>query len=156
MGGTNVTHVFEGVLRGADRLRGFAGLVVQRFGRHKGPQNAAALTYTTLLSLVPLMAVILAVFSAFPVADRVYSLIQDWVFQNFVPTSSELLQRHLTEFSAKASQLTGTGAAFLVVVALLMMACNASKKVRTNRLSSRSSNSTNKLVTKCSSFSCRC
>ena len=43
-------------------------------------QYAAGLTYTTLLSLVPLMTVTLAVFSAFPVADRVYLLIQDFVF----------------------------------------------------------------------------
>jgi len=39
-----------------------------------------------------------------------------------VPTSGEVLQQHLAEFSAKASRLTGPGAAFLVVVALLMMA----------------------------------
>ena len=47
------------------RLRGFLVLVGDRFLRHEGPQNAAALTYTTLLSLVPLMAVTLAAFSAF-------------------------------------------------------------------------------------------
>ena len=104
------------------RLRGFFVLVGQRFTRHEAPQNAAALTYTTLLSLVPLMTVTLAVFSAFPVADRVYGLSQDFVFANFVPTSGEVLQQYLSEFSDKASRLTGAGAAFLVVVALLMMA----------------------------------
>ena len=104
------------------QLRGFLALLLQRFLRHEAPQNAAALTYTTLLSLVPLMTVTLAVFSAFPVADRVYLLIQDFLFENFVPTSGEVLQQYLSEFSAKASRLTGTGAAFLVVVALLMMA----------------------------------
>ncbi len=90
--------------------------------RHEAPQNAAALTYTTLLSLVPLMTVMLAVLSAFPVADRVNEIIQDFVFKNFVPTSGELLQQYLLEFSAKASSLTGTGAVFLVIVALMMMA----------------------------------
>ena len=104
------------------QLRAFLALVAERFSRHEAPQNAAALTYTSLLSLVPLMTVTLAVFSAFPVADRVYELIQQFVFENFVPTSSEVLQQHLSEFSAKASRLTGTGAVFLVIVALLMMA----------------------------------
>ena len=123
---------------GLARLRGFLALVSARFLRHEAPQNAAALTYTTLLSLVPLMTVTLAVFSAFPVADRVYEMIQDFVFQNFVPTSSEVLQQHLSEFSAKASRLTGTGAVFLVVVALLMMsnidrALNAIWEVKTQR-----------------------
>ncbi|MCB1818163.1 MAG: YihY/virulence factor BrkB family protein, partial [Gammaproteobacteria bacterium] len=80
------------LLTGVVRLRGFVALVADRFVRHEGAQNAAALTYTTLLSLVPLMAVTLAAFSAFPVADRVYEIVQDFVFDNFVPTSSEVLQ----------------------------------------------------------------
>jgi len=123
---------------GLRRLSDFLVLVAQRFLRHEGPQNAAALTYTTLLSLVPLMTVTLAVFSAFPVADRVYEVVQDFVFENFVPASSEMLQEHLAEFSAKASRLTGVGAIFLLVVALLMMAnidraLNAIWEVRSQR-----------------------
>lgn len=126
------------VVTAASRLRGFLTLVALRFLRHEAPQNAAALTYTTLLSLVPLMTVTLAVFSAFPVADRVYQVIQDFVFENFVPTSSEVLQQYLSEFSAKASRLTGAGAIFLVGVALLMMsnidrALNAIWEIRTRR-----------------------
>ncbi len=132
--GSAVNRLSDGVVQ----LRDFLVLVAERFRRHGALQNAAGLTYTTLLSLVPLMAVTLAVFSAFPVADRMYLLIQDFVFQNFVPTSGELLQQHLSEFSAKASRLTGTGAAFLVVVALMMMAeidrsLNAIWEVRTKR-----------------------
>jgi membrane protein len=110
------------VWTGLRQLGGFLMLVAQRFSRHEGPQNAAALTYTTLLSLVPLMTVTLAVFSAFPVADRVFEVVQGFVFENFVPASSEVLQQYLAEFSAKASRLTGMGAVFLLVVALLMMA----------------------------------
>ena len=121
-GGVNPVANVENILTALRRLRGFVALVVARFMRHDAPQNAAALTYTTLLSLVPLMTVMLAVLSAFPVADRVNEIIQDFVFKNFVPASGELLQQYLLEFSAKASRLTGTGAAFLVIVALLMMA----------------------------------
>ncbi len=120
------------------RMRGFLGLVAERFSHHEGPQNAAALTYTTLLSMVPLMTVTLAVFSAFPVADQLYETIQDFVFRNFVPASSDVVQTYLSEFSTKASRLTGTGAVFLVIVALLMMstidrALNAIWEVRAQR-----------------------
>jgi membrane protein len=107
--------------RQARLLYAFGQLLVGRFVAHRGLQNAAALTYTTLLSLVPLMTVVLAVFSAFPVAERVSQLIQDFLFANFVPASGEVLRQHLLQFSAKASQLTGTGFAFLIVVALLLM-----------------------------------
>jgi membrane protein len=118
---TNATLI-QSLVTGLARLRGFVALVSQRFARHEAPQNAAALTYTTLLSLVPLMTVTLAVFSAFPIADRVNQMIQDFVFTNFMPTSGQVLQQYLSEFSEKASRLTGTGTAFLVLVALLMMA----------------------------------
>ena len=103
------------------RFRGFLLLVAGRLIRHQAPQNAAALTFTSLLSLVPLMTVTLAIFSAFPVADRVYEIVQEFVFENFVPASSEVLQQHLAEFISKASGLTGPGSAFLLVVALMMM-----------------------------------
>lgn len=104
------------------RVRSFLRLLLGEFLDHQGPQNAAALTFATLLSLVPLMAVSLAVFYAFPVADRVQETIQDFLFQNFVPTSGEVLQEHLQSFSDKASKLSGTGFAFLILVALMMMA----------------------------------
>lgn len=120
------------------RFRGFVILVAGRFLRHQGPQNAAALTFTSLLSLVPLMTVTLAIFSAFPVADRVYEIVQEFVFENFVPASSEQLQLHLAEFISKASRLTGPGTAFLLVVALMMMhnidvALNAIWEVKSKR-----------------------
>ena len=56
-------------------------------------------------------------------------MIQNFVFENFVPTSGELLQQYLSEFSAKASRLTGAGAGFLVIVALLMRAVNIRKEL---------------------------
>lgn len=115
-------HSVVGVLRiGARRLGEFLVLVGERFVGHDAPQHAAALTYTTLLSLVPLMTVTLAIFSAFPVAERVNEAIQDFLFANFVPASGAMLQQYLSEFSAKASRLTGVGAVLLVVVALMMM-----------------------------------
>ncbi len=104
------------------RIGRFNRLLVERFVEDQGLPNAASLTYTTLLSLVPLMTVSLALFSAFPISDHVAEMVQDFVFKNFVPASGEVLQEHFQTFSQKASRLTGTGFAFLIVVALLMMA----------------------------------
>ncbi|HIP53541.1 MAG TPA: virulence factor BrkB family protein [Chromatiales bacterium] len=106
---------------GPQTIWNFIALLWHRFVRDEALENAAALSYTTLLSLVPLMTVTLAIFSAFPVSERVSQEVQDFVFQNFVPTSGELVQSYLQEFAAKASHLTGVGSAFLLVVALLLM-----------------------------------
>jgi membrane protein len=136
--GTQQLTGFARVWLAIRQLSGFLMLVAGRFARHEGPQNAAALSYTTLLSLVPLMTVSLAIFSAFPVADRVYEVIEEFVFKNFVPASSEVLQQYLSGFIAKASRLNGMGAVFLLIVALLMMsnidrALNAIWEVREKR-----------------------
>ncbi len=100
----------------------FLKLLAVRFIQDQGLPSTAALTYTTLLALVPLMTVSLAVFSAFPISERVAEQVQDFVFANFIPASGEVLQQYFQQFSSKASQLTGAGFAFLVVVALMLMA----------------------------------
>ncbi len=100
----------------------FIKLLGARFVDDQGLPSTASLTYTTLLSLVPLMTVSLAVFSAFPVSERVAEQVQDFVFENFIPASGEVLQQYFQQFSSKASQLTGAGFAFLIVVALMLMA----------------------------------
>ena len=84
-------------------------------------QSSAALAYTTLLSLVPLMVVSFSVFSAFPVFENASGQIQDFVFENFVPASGAIVQEHLSSFVSKAKRLTGTGIFFLMVTAIMMM-----------------------------------
>lgn len=104
------------------RSRGFVRLLVAQFFRDDLPSAAAALTFTSLLSLVPLMTVTFALLSAFPIADRLGAQLQDFVFANFVPASGEVVQRYLQGFSSNAGKLTGAGALFLLVTALMLMA----------------------------------
>ncbi len=104
------------------KIRRFSKLLVSRFVADQGLPSAAALTFTTLLSIVPLMTVVLAIFAAFPVGDRVVIQLQDFIFNNFLPASGQVVQEYLNQFSKKAAGMTGPGLGFLIVVALLMMA----------------------------------
>ncbi|MCW8891486.1 MAG: virulence factor BrkB family protein [Sedimenticola sp.] len=104
------------------KIRQFFTLLVTRFVADQGLPSAAALTFTTLLSIVPLMTVVLAIFAAFPVGDRVVIQLQDFIFNNFMPASGRVVQEYLNQFSKKAAGMTGPGLIFLIVVALLMMA----------------------------------
>ncbi len=85
-------------------------------------QHATALSYTTLLSLVPLMAVTLSIFTVFPIFEDISLQIQNFVFENFVPTSGEVIQQYIQKFAENASKLTGPGILFLVITSLMMMA----------------------------------
>ncbi|ATC93163.1 membrane protein [Pseudoalteromonas tunicata] len=83
--------------------------------------NAGYLAYVTLLSLVPLMAVAVAIFSAFPVFESFREGIENFIFTNFVPTSSEVIREHIGAFAGNASKMTTIGVGFLVVVALFLI-----------------------------------
>ena len=103
------------------RLQRFMRMLLFYFVRDGGMQNAASLTYTTLLSLVPLMTVMLALFSVFPVSGQVAEEINAFVFENFVPAAGEVVQQYLQQFSQKAGQLSGVSFIFLLIVALMLI-----------------------------------
>ncbi len=94
---------------------------LRNYAQDRCLRSAAALCYTTLLSLVPLTAVIFSIFAAFPVFQELATEIQNFVFSNFVPASGEVVQHYLQEFTDKASKLTAIGIALLVLMALMLM-----------------------------------
>jgi membrane protein len=84
-------------------------------------QLAASLSYTTLLSIVPLMAVSVGILMAFPVFETLNDKLQEFIFANFVPNSGAVIQDYLSSFTDKARQLTLTGIVFLLLTALMMI-----------------------------------
>lgn len=102
-----------------------SGAFVQLFGRlfkEDGcQQSAAALTFTTLFAIVPMMTVSFAILSAMPALRERGELIQEWAFDYFVPTAGSQVIDYLNSFSQQASNLTGIGILFLVVTAVLML-----------------------------------
>ena len=112
----------EKIRQAPRHLKRFLQMLFFHFLRDGGSQNAAALTYTTLLSLVPLMAVVLALFSVFPISSQVSDEINNFIFNNFVPAAGEVVQEHLQTFSGKAGRLSGFGFISLLIVSLLLMA----------------------------------
>ncbi|WP_338362896.1 virulence factor BrkB family protein [uncultured Pseudoalteromonas sp.] len=83
--------------------------------------NAGYLAYVTLLSLVPLIAVGVAIFSAFPGFDSTRVAIESFLFTNFVPTSSDVIKEHISSFAGNANQMTAVGIGFLAAIALLLI-----------------------------------
>lgn len=101
--------------------RQFLLYLSERFARDNCLRNAATLSYTTLLSIVPLTTVTFSIVAAFPVFDPLVGRIQAFAVANLVPTSGEVVLRYLEEFSSKAAGLTAAGVVGLMISALLML-----------------------------------
>ncbi|MGD9265106.1 MAG: YihY family inner membrane protein [Lysobacterales bacterium] len=84
-------------------------------------EEAASLSYTSLLSMVPLLAVVFGVASAFPVFQQWSDRLQDFVFNNLVPASGDQVQAYLTSFLSSVNKLTLAGTVVLILTALLLM-----------------------------------
>ncbi len=102
-------------------LRAYALHLWFQFREDRCFEAAGALAYTTLLALVPLLAVMFGVISAFPVFDRWAEDIENFIFSNFVPAAGDTIQDYLGDFVGRTAGLTGAGTVFLIVTAILLM-----------------------------------
>lgn len=102
-------------------LRRFVARVFRRFVEENFDQTSAALAFATLLSIVPLVAVVLGAMSAMPsflvMVDQL-----DNVVRNMLPErSAGLIVEHVLEFSQKALNVTVVGLLVLVATVFLLL-----------------------------------
>jgi membrane protein len=103
-------------------LQAFSRHLWRHFREDRSFEAAGALSFTSLLALVPLMAVMFGVISAFPVFDRWAVDVESYIFTNFVPAAGDQIQAYLQEFMGRTAGLTGAGTVFLIATAILLMA----------------------------------
>ncbi len=114
----------------------FAG---RRLGEEKVPQVAGSLTFTTTLALVPLLTIMLAIFTTFPVFSSFRAALEAYFIQTMMPkTISNTVIGSLTTFASKAKGLSAIGAVALLLTSAAMMgtierAFNQIWKVRRKR-----------------------
>jgi membrane protein len=113
----NVLESFSSI----PRVKRLAAHVWRHFSEDSLFDEAASLSYTSLLSMVPLLAVVFGVASAFPVFQKWGDQLQSYVFTNFVPASGDQIQIYLTGFLDSVSGLTLPGTLVLILTALLLM-----------------------------------
>lgn len=83
--------------------------------------TAGYLSYVTLMSLVPLMVVMLSVMTAFPIFSDIREIIENFVYQNFVPASGDVVREHITGFVSNASKMSAVAITALFVFAMLLI-----------------------------------
>ncbi|TCV91288.1 tRNA-processing RNAse BN [Luteibacter rhizovicinus] len=104
-----------------DRVLSFTRFTWLRFVDDKCFETAGALSYTTLVSLVPLTVAVFAILSAFPVFAEWRGSLANYAFENFVPAAGLKVQEYMLAFADKASQLTGISILVMLFSAITMM-----------------------------------
>jgi membrane protein len=102
-------------------MKRFVHFVIQHFFQDDCPYRASALAFTSLLAMLPLMAIGFAILSAFPVFQNLSQPIQHFIFANFVPATGEIIQNYLQVLAGQASQLSTMGILFLFAVSILVL-----------------------------------
>src|SRR5437764_14999204 len=100
----------------------FSRYVVHRFSRDGCFAASGALSYTTLVSLVPLGVIALGILSAFPNFADVRQELLDLVFRNFIPTISEQAAWWFQYFAGSAGQATAIGIVGIAGTGVLLLA----------------------------------
>jgi membrane protein len=116
----------EGIMtRSLNGMRRYVGVFGPFFWRNfihdRILLSAGSLAFQTLLSLVPLLAVILSILKAFPVFTILKRSIKDFIFQNFVPGQGAMLQTYLWQFIDKAATVPTIGGIFLFIIAMFLI-----------------------------------
>jgi membrane protein len=94
----------------------------ERFREDRLGLTASSLTFTTLIALVPLVTVMLAIFSAFPMFASFQVALEKYFLQSLVPDGiAKPVMGALTQFASKAARLGTAGLALLVLTALALM-----------------------------------
>ena len=99
----------------------FLNVFWQRFRQNKLTQAAGSLTYSTMLALVPLVMVIFAIFSAFPMFNEMAGSIKEFIFDNFAPAAGDMVGQYIDEFVSNSKKMSAIGLVSLIMVALLLI-----------------------------------
>ena len=95
--------------------------IVRHYHDVRCRQIAASLSYTSLLALVPLMAIVFAVLAAVPALEGFRVELQLFMFANLMPESGDTFAEYFQGFLANAGKMTGFGIVGLALTAVLLI-----------------------------------
>ncbi|MGO0789313.1 YihY family inner membrane protein [Herbaspirillum seropedicae] len=102
----------------SDLLR-FAG---RRLREDRLPQVAGSLTFTTILSLVPMLTIALALFTAFPLFSTFRASLEAYFVENLMPKGvANTILGYLNQFAAKSARISAVGGVVLILTSVLTM-----------------------------------
>ncbi|MES2150559.1 MAG: YihY family inner membrane protein [Pseudomonadota bacterium] len=121
---TEMFNVSVDMLRGLSwgEMRDLFRFARQRLNQERLPQVAGSLTFTTTLALVPLLTIVLAIFTTFPIFGNFRAALDAYFVQTVMPKGiANTIISNLTMFASKATRLSAVGAVALIFTSAAMM-----------------------------------
>lgn len=104
------------------RLRAFLVRIARRFKEENFDQTSASLAFTTLLSVVPLVALIASLVTMLPVFPGLVEQVDQALVRNLLPErSAGAIIKYILRFSDRAADASMFGLFFLVGTAFLLL-----------------------------------
>ena len=102
-------------------IKNFVVFLRQRIQTDNILRVASSLSYTSLIALVPFIAIGLAIFSAFPVFSDMRQQLQETLIHNLVPSIGQEVTTYINEFISATAKLTAVGVIGIAVTAVLLL-----------------------------------
>ncbi len=80
---------------------------------------AASLSFYTIFTLIPLLLIILTLFTSMPSFAHYYIMIQEFIFSNFMPINSQVLMGYINAFLQNSLEMSMVSFVAVIVSSLL-------------------------------------
>lgn len=102
-------------------IRKFMYFLVKRTQHDMVLRVASSLSYTSLIALVPVLAIALAIFSAFEGFSEIRQQVQEFIITKMVPDAGADISVYFNEFISATAKLTTIGVVGIALTAILLL-----------------------------------
>ena len=95
--------------------------VFRRFKQDRLSRQAAALSFSSLLAIAPMMALAFSMLSLFSSFDQIGASFESIIYQFLAPGVGEDVKQYIDQFAGQAGQLSFIGLLFFLLTALLLL-----------------------------------
>jgi len=99
----------------------FIKTLFSRFKQDRCPQHAAALSFSSLLALAPLVAIAFALLSVFAPLESMGKDLENFIYQYLVPDAGLDIRQYLTDFANQTGKLTTVGLLTFLLTAIFLL-----------------------------------
>ena len=80
---------------------------------------ASSLSWSTIFSIIPLLVILLFIFTKMPMFDSIYGKVEELIFSNLMPTDSKIIMEYINTFMENSDKLGYVGAFYVTFAAIM-------------------------------------